>query len=166
MARVVGSAAAMAELRSIPELKAMRDGASASEILPPSAPGRHFEYMDTDYAGMGSHGPMKRSTRLPGNISLPKFVLDSPFNRVMPAPGTPRGAFYRFHYAIDPNYFGGPVKRAYGGGGWSGRAFGWTKYGPLARAWYGTPAATKLAGYGLLGGSGAAESPLLSDETR
>ena len=152
----VGAAVAgAAELRSIPELKALSAGPEAAGYLPPGAPQRLVDAMAEDYEGMGSHAPIRQATKLPWGGRLPQWLLDSPFNRVLPPEGTPKGAFYRYHYAIDPSYHGGPVKQAFGGGGWSGRKLGWKKYGPAARAWYGTPGQTKLAGYGLLAGVGA-----------
>jgi hypothetical protein len=144
----------LAELRSIPELRELSKGAAAADYMPAAAPQRLADYMATEYFGMGSHDPLGRSAKLPWGSPVPKVVLESPFNRKMPPEGTPRGAFYRYHYAVDPDYHGGPVKRAFGGGGWSGKDLGWTKYGPAARSWYGTPWQTKAAGYGALAGLG------------
>jgi hypothetical protein len=146
----------LAEVRSIPELKALYKGVDAADFLPADASAQSIGYMNPLYEGMGmgSHWPLPRATKLPGGKAIPKWLMDSPFNRIMPPAGATRGAFFRFHYAIDPDYWGGPVKRAFGGGGWSGKKLGWTKYGPLARAWYGTPAPTKAAIAGALAGLG------------
>lgn len=134
---------------------ALAAGPKATGYLPSGAPQRLIDAMAEDYQGIGSHAPIRRATKLPWGGQLPRRILDSPFNRTLPLAGTPKGAFYRYHYAIDPSYWGGNVKRVFGGGGWSGRALGWKKYGPLARGWYGTAGKTKLAGYGALAGVGA-----------
>jgi hypothetical protein len=150
-AAAIGGAA---ELRSIPELRALSKEAASADYMPPGAPQRLIDAMAEPYSGMGSHAPVRRATKLPGGRPVPKALLDSVFNRTLPPEGTPKGAFYRFHYAIDPRYYGGPVKGAFGGGGWSGADLGWTKYGPLARGWYGTPWQTKAAASGVLAGLG------------
>jgi hypothetical protein len=77
-----------------------------------------------------------------GDLPVPKVVVESPFNVVKPR-GVERGQLYRRHYGLDDRYYGGPVSAEYGGGGWSGRKLGWTRYGPVERFWYGTPSATK-----------------------
>ncbi len=120
--------------------------------------------MAEPYSGMGSHAPIPRSVKLPWGSPYPKTIVESVFNKKLPPSGTPKGAFYRYHYAIDPNYYGGPVKKVFGGGGWSGKDLGWTKYGPAVRAWYGTPWQTKAAGLGLLTGLGWPAAQLLPDE--
>lgn len=149
---------ALAELRSIPELRALQAGAAADPLA--DLPERMAGYMAGPYEGMGSHAPWPRAKKLPGGFSLPKFILDSPFNRILPPEGTPRGVFFKFHYAIDPSYWGGPVRGASGrGSGWSGAKLGWRKYGPAARAWYGTPWQTKAATYGAMAGLGGAVEP-------
>ncbi|CAN7512618.1 hypothetical protein LJR225_003679 [Phenylobacterium sp. LjRoot225] len=152
---VAGLIGAAAELRSIPELRALSKGRAAIPDLPPGTPDRVVNYMATpDPKTMGSHAPLPRATKLPGGRPIPAIISESVFNRKLPPPGTPRGVFYQYHYAIDPKYHGGPVKAAFGGGGWSGKKLGWTKYGPAARAWYGTPWQTKAAALGTLGGLG------------
>jgi hypothetical protein len=75
---------------------------------------------------------------------VPRVFVDSPFNVVKPS-GVERGQLYRRHYGLDEKYHGGPVSADHGGGGWSGRKLGWTRYGPAERIWYGTPRATKAA---------------------
>lgn len=153
---VAGLLGGAAELRSIPELRALRNGSAAVTELPANASQRLIDYMATpDPKTMGSHNPFPRKTRFPGGSPVPKLLMDSVFNRTLPPPGTPRGVFYRYHFAIDPDYRGGPVKKAFGGGGWSGAKLGWTKYAPAARAWYGTPWQTKAAALGALAGIGA-----------
>jgi hypothetical protein len=151
---VAATIGGLAEARSIPELKAIYKVTDAADYLPNAAPRSLVDYMNTNYDGIGSHAPLRRATKLPNGKPLPKAILDSPLNRYLPPEGTPRGAFYRYHYAIDPSYRGGPVKRTFGGGGWSGKDLGWTKYGPAARVWYGAPTPAKAAAVGALAGLG------------
>ena len=82
--------------------------------------------------------------RVLGDATVPRVFVDSPFNVVKPR-GVERGQLYRRHYGLDDKYHGGPVSAEHGGGGWSGRKLGWTRYGPVERLWYGTPGATKAA---------------------
>jgi hypothetical protein len=48
--------------------------------------------------------------------------------------------FYRRHFKIDPEYFGGPLPER---GSWSGNDLGWTKFGLLDRHAFGMPAPTR-----------------------
>ncbi len=79
-----------------------------------------------------------------GDARVPQAFVDSPFNVVSPV-GVERGQFYRQHYGLDDSYHGGRVSAEFGGGGWSGRKLGWTRYGPVERVLYGTPPATRAA---------------------
>src|SRR6202008_1302680 len=90
-----------------------------------------------------------------GAIPISKSLLDSSLNVVMP--NVERGQMYRRHFGLDDYYYGGKVQADFGGGGWSGRRLGWTKYTPAERLWYGTPGATKgvlLGGPAILEGLG------------
>ena len=85
--------------------------------------------------------------RVFGDLPVPRAFVDSRFNVVKPG-GVERGQLYRRHYALDNKYHGGPVSAEHGGGGWSGRKLGWTRYGSAERLWHGTPPATKAAALG------------------
>lgn len=101
-------------------------------------------YFDEPYVGMGHHIVPRRTT-LPswlGGGEVPKFIMESPFNKIQENNMSKRD-FFRNHYGVDDWYFGGNVKKEFGGGGWSGADLGWSKYGPLDRFIYGTSPATK-----------------------
>jgi len=115
------------------------------------------EYLAQPYEGMGSHF-VPRRTRLPGDLPIPKKILDSRFNVLKPK-GVERGAMYERHFGVDDRYWGGKVPGEFGGGGWSGRQLGWKKYNPVERVWYGVPGVTKVAvigGPASLGAAGGA----------
>jgi hypothetical protein len=108
------------------------------------------EHFAGPYTGrQGSHFIPQRS-------DLPKWLLDSPFNRIMPAPGATAGEAAESHFLSDNRYNGGRVKAQYGGGGWIGQRLGWGKPSAPVRWWRGMPLPTKIAGYGGLAALGSA----------
>ncbi len=65
------------------------------------------------------------------------------------------GDFYELHFRVDPKFYGAPMPARAGGGGWSGKRLRLEKYGPLGRAWFGSPAPLKAAvGAGTVGALG------------
>lgn len=97
--------------------------------------------------GMGHHF-------FPRKLKLPEAFSESVFNVLRPAEIS-RGDFYKLHFQVDPSYHGGPIFR--GEKGWSGKALGWKKYGPLGRLWHGSPAPLKAR----VGGLGATAGNLM-----
>jgi len=111
-------------------------------------PQKTAEYFAGPYTGrQGSHF-------IPQRMGLPKVLADSPFNRIMPAPGATAGQMSEFHYRADDRFRGGRIKKAFGGGGWSGLRLGWTKPPAPVRWWRGMPLPTKALGYGAMAGLG------------
>lgn len=127
-------------------------------------------YLAGKYDGMGHHSIAPRRAKLVrqvpaiqktaerlgvpqlpqklfGDATVSRPFMDSRFNVVKP--GVERGQMYRRHFGLDDYYYGGRVPAEFGGGGWSGRKLGWTKYGPVERLWYGTPGHTKALGLGV-----------------
>jgi hypothetical protein len=86
---------------------------------------------------------------------LPKWFMDSPFNRTMPSPRATAGQMYKFHFTNDNKFNGGRVPARFGAGGWSGKRLDWTRPSAAVRWWRGMPLPMKLAGYAGLGGLGA-----------
>lgn len=104
------------------------------------------EYFSEPYTGEGHHFLPKR-VDLPkwlGGGPIPRWIKDSPFFLLRP-PNMSRGDFYKLHHGVDPHYHGGKVQKKFGGGGWSGKKLGWTKYDQLGRLWHGSPAPLKAA---------------------
>lgn len=149
------------ELKTLRELGYLGKAPSVATRIAQSALPREAAYLDGLYdpRGMGSHGFIPRSATLPGGAPIPKWFMDSKWNRTMPAPGATKGQMFQYHYAIDPSYNGGRISRGYGAGGWSGARLGWTKDGPLERRWRGIPLRTKAAAYGALAGLGGVYIP-------
>ena len=67
------------------------------------------------------------------------------------------------HYLTDDRYHGGPLPEDLPGRGWSGRAQGWERYGPLGRFWYGAPTPLKWLGAGAAVGLGATADEAIKD---
>jgi hypothetical protein len=64
---------------------------------------------------------------------------------------------HELHFKVDPSFRGGKIPAEFGGGTWSGKDLGWTRYGRLGRYWYGAPAPLKAAvGTPIALGAGAA----------
>jgi hypothetical protein len=106
-----------------------------------------------------SHHIVERAAKLPawlGGGHYPRWLTESEFNKIRHDPGITVRDLYRNHVGaggID-HFRGGPVGRAYGGGGWSARTLGWDTYGPLDRLNYGTSPYTKaVVGPVLIGGT-------------
>lgn len=135
--------------------KATKATTAAEYVARGFSPGE-ARYLVTKYPrrAMGAHW-VARSTRLPavlGGGHLPKWFIDSPFNVLKPE-GITRGDMYERHVRTDLNYNGGKIPKRFGGGSWSGAKYGWEKYGPVGRMWYGAPDLLKatVGGAGLIG---------------
>lgn len=110
-------------------------------------------YLAEPYKGAGHHSLLPQRAALPqwaGGGPIPRAILDSPFNVLKPA-GMSRGEFYELHSGVDPYFWGTGLQR--GGGSWSAKRLGISKYELPQRLWYGTPSATKraIAGVGVTG---------------
>lgn len=150
------NAAAMVEsagqLKLLGELGFIGRAPTVEHYLAKGATLKEAKYLASPYTGkQGSHFVPQR-TKLPGGARIPKVVLDSPFNRIMPAPGATNGQMMKFHYSVDNRYHGGRISAQHGGGGWSGKRLGWEKSSMPVRWWRGMPLPTKIAAYtGLMG---------------
>jgi hypothetical protein len=147
-----------AALRSAAGLGKVARAVDAAEAAFLARNPRIAEYFALPYDGMGHH-IIGRNQKLPVFLSggrYPRPIVESEFNKIRHVGMTNRD-FYRNHYGVDDQYYGGRVK---GGGGWSARELGWTRYDPLDRVNYGTSPYSKGLGGGLLVGgsiSGLAE---------
>jgi hypothetical protein len=113
------------------------------------------------YDGKGHHSGIPERARLPevlGGGPYPRWILDSPFNRLHPA-GISRGEMYELHSRVDPYFKGTGFPRRMGPGGWSAKKLGIEKYAPLERVYYGTPGPTKA----LVGGTAIAGGGYLNE---
>ena len=148
-----------AEAKGLTELGKAAEGAGAAKYLARGYPVGLSDYFATPYNGMGHH-VVARRTELPpwlGGGPVPPVVSESPFFLLKP-PNISTGDFFETHVRVDPYYHGGKVPAEFGGGGWSGKDLGWTKYDALGRAWYGSPAPLKaVAGAGLAGAGAAVD---------
>jgi hypothetical protein len=143
-------------LRGAAELGAAAKAADAAETAYLGARPALKAYMDQPYRGPMGHHIVARSKKAPswlGGGPYPKAVMESPLNKIRETNMTNRD-FYRNHFGVDKSYWGGSVRREFGGGGWSGKRLGWTDYGPIDRLRYGTaPPTQAIAGSGLVGGT-------------
>ena len=148
-----------AEVKGLTELGKAAEGAGAAKYLARGYPVGLSDYFATPYNGRGHH-VVARRTELPpwlGGGPVPPVVSESPFFLLKP-PNISTGDFFETHVRVDPYYHGGKVPAEFGGGGWSGKDLGWTKYDALGRAWYGSPAPLKaVAGAGLAGAGAAVD---------
>jgi hypothetical protein len=152
-------------LRGVGELGAGRKALTAADYIARGVPLNTARYFEQPYRGIGHHA-VARSSKLPpwlGGGPVPRIVVESPLTRVKPRDVT-NGEFFPLHYGVDKFYHGGKVPAEFGGGGWSGKKLGWDKYGPIDRAWYGTPAPLKVAAGAGVVGTGAVVDSLWDSE--
>jgi hypothetical protein len=71
-------------------------------------------------------------------------ISESRFSVLKPK-GMSRGDFYRLHYEVDPDYWGGKAGKEFGGVRWSGKKLGWQKHGLLGQVVNGSPPPLKAA---------------------
>jgi hypothetical protein len=135
------------ELKRLHDLGFIGKAPTVEHYLAQGASLNEARYLASPYKGkQGSHFVPQR-TKLPGGLRIPKAVMDSPFNRIMPAPGAANGQMMKFHFGVDNRYHGGRISAQHGGGGWSGKRLGWEKSSAPVRWWRGMPLPTKLAPY-------------------
>lgn len=126
-----------------------RPGApTAADYRARGVPEGMAEYFAEPYpmTGMGSHlwGRNRKLPKALGGGTLPRAIVESPFNVLKPRDWT-RGEMYERHVNVDGGYYGGKVPARHGGGGWNGDDLGWERYGPLRSFWYGAPGPLKAA---------------------
>ena len=144
-----------AELSRLKDLGYFGKLPTVETYLAEGVPPRIAEYFATPYTGRsGSHFVPQR-TRLPGGGKIPKPIMDSAFNRVMPAPRATTGQMAKFHFSADDRLQGGKVRAQNGGGGWSGKQLGWVRPVAPVRWWRGMPLPTKALGLAGLVGLGS-----------
>jgi hypothetical protein len=137
------------ELAALNAAKPLSQGDKIGKLLSEGFDQSTAIHLAAPNEGMGSHY-VPRRTRIPALSPqpLPKWLMDSPFNVSKPA-GMSRDEFYRYHYAVDPNFYGAKLpagmKGLNGHPGWRASDLGLRKYGAVGRAWYGAPAALKEA---------------------
>jgi hypothetical protein len=153
-----------AELKALRGLGALSKAEKAGEYMQLGFIRPAAEYLAEPYPDPGHHAFRKLPKKvlgipLPPRIAkrpLPKAFVESELN-IVNGRGMTRGDFYRLHSRVDKHYGGGKLPARVGGQRWSAKELGWTKFGPVARTWYGTPTASKvLAGGAAAGGAAAA----------
>lgn len=143
------------QLKLMRELGHIGKAPTVEHYIAKGASPSEARYMAAPYKGkQGSHFVPQR-TKLPGGVSIPKMLMDSAFNRIMPAPGATNGQMMKFHYGVDDRYHGGRISAEHGGGGWSGQRLGWKKSSTPVRVWRGMPLPPKIAAYAGLAGLGS-----------
>jgi hypothetical protein len=159
------------EVKSALELGRLAEAGPAKYLRIGATPEQAIYMAEKDFDTLGHHGGLPRAAKTVGKIPVvkkimksprapqmpqwlldapvPRLLVENPFNVVRPPSWAERGQWYRRHAGIDDHYGGGPAPAAFGGGGWSARKLGWTRYGPAERILYGTPGATKAVVYGV-----------------
>jgi hypothetical protein len=137
-------------LRGIEAAQGAIEAAGVPRYLKVGASPALAEHLAAPYEGMGSHYIPRRAQfpeqvlgiPLPSPIAgqpLPKAYIDSVFNVSKPA-GMSRGEFYKYHYAVDPKFYGARLPADVDEGrGWSGLKLGLQRYDRLGRLWHGAP---------------------------
>jgi len=88
---------------------------------------------------------------------VPPIISNSTLFLLKP-PNVNTGDFFERHFQVDPHYYGGKIRKEFGGGRWSGKDLGWQKYDRLGRLWHGSPAPLKAAvGAGVVGAGAAVD---------
>lgn len=125
-----------AELKGLSTIGKLSRAELEAKYLAAGLEPRMAEHFAQPYKGSGHHTAPKR-LRLPamlGGGPIPSEISDSPMFLLRPK-DISNGEFYKLHHGVDPFFHGG---RLPGGGGWSAKKLGWTKYGPAGRLWFGT----------------------------
>jgi hypothetical protein len=100
-------------------------------------------YLSKPYEGRGDHAVIQNSqksilgfkTPLLKNVPIPKGIMDGPLNVSRPR-GMSQYDFYKYHYGVDPGYYGGSLPRELNGGnGLSGKRLGFERYSNPRRTW-------------------------------
>jgi hypothetical protein len=100
-------------------------------------------YLSRPYKGDGDHALIQKSqksvlgfkTPWLRKAPIPQWFMDGPLNVSRPR-GLSQGDFYEYHYGVDPNYYGGSLRRSLNGGkGWSGNRLGIERYSGPKQIW-------------------------------
>jgi hypothetical protein len=113
-------------------------------------------YLAEPYVGMGEHFAPRR-------WGLPEWFTESRFNVLKPR-DISRGRFYELHYKVDYKFHGTRLPKRVGGGSWSGKSIGLTKYGGWEKLWHGSPTEFKLTLGATIAGGGTAAGAYFIDE--
>jgi hypothetical protein len=101
------------------------------------------KYLSKAYKGQGDHALVQKSqksvlgfeTPLLEGAQIPKWLMDGPLNVSKPR-GLSQYDFYKYHYGVDPNYYGGSLPPGLNGGkGLSGNLLGFERYSNPGRTW-------------------------------
>jgi len=104
-------------------------------------------YLSKPYQGQGDHAIIQKSqksifgfkTPYFEDKSIPSWFMDGPLNVSRPR-GLSQYDFYKYHYAVDPQYYGGSLPPHLNGGkGLSGANLGFERYRLPGRIWARTP---------------------------
>jgi hypothetical protein len=100
------------------------------------------EALARPYTGMGEHVIKREWLRA---VGLPETALDTPLTLLRPR-GISFGEMYELHFRVDRSFWGAGLPGNLGS--WRGKLVlgAEAKYGPLGKAWYGTPIGLKATG--------------------
>jgi hypothetical protein len=130
-------------------------------------------YLSKSYKGDGDHALFQKSQKsILGfkapwlkKAPIPQWFMDGPLNVSRPR-GLSQGDFYEYHYGVDPNYYGGSLRRSLNGGkGWSGNRLGIERYSGPRRIWARIPPIWKDYYSGVASGEGLSMLPEDTSET-
>jgi hypothetical protein len=62
-----------------------------------------------------------------GGGPVPPIISNSTLFLLKP-PNVSTGDFFERHFQVAPHYYGGKIRKEFGGGRWSGNDLGWKKY--------------------------------------
>lgn len=102
------------------------------------------KYLSKPYKGKGDHAVIQNSqksvlglidTPWLKDVRIPRQLMDSVFNVSRPR-GLSQYDFYKYHYGVDPQFYGGSLPRNIEGpNGFSGAKLGFERYSNPARTW-------------------------------
>ncbi|HEX4710317.1 hypothetical protein [Phenylobacterium sp.] len=130
-------------------------------------------YLSKPYKGQGDHALIQKSQRsilgfeTPGlrGLPIPKWFMDGPLNVSIPR-GLSQYDFYKYHYGVDPKFYGGRLPVDLNGGkGFSGKRLGFERYSDPGRTWARIPPIWKDYYAGVASGEAAGMFPESSSET-
>ena len=154
-----------AEAKGLAELGKVVEETGTAKYLARGYPEGLSDYFATPYAGEGHHS-------LPKRMKLPAWLGGGPISPVisnsalflLKPPNVSTGDFFERHFRVDPHYYGGKIRKEFGGGRWSGKDLGWQKYDRLGRLWHGSPTPLKAAAGAGVVGAGAAVDQVSNGE--
>ena len=130
-------------------------------------------HLSKPYKGQGDHALIQKSQKsifgfeMPGlrRLPIPKWFMDSSLNVSIPR-GLSQYDFYKYHYGVDPQFYGGRLPVDLNGGkGFSGKRLGFERYSNPGRTWARIPPIWKDYYAGVASGEAAGIFPQDSSET-